>query len=87
MEFIIPGSCREVQTCSLKSWGSWSGHVPTNQCSRQSRNRGWNEYNVRYREQDNSCSGIRSSCGSCEYDYRTLCKFEIFIKWLTSNPV
>ncbi|XP_028391279.1 sushi, von Willebrand factor type A, EGF and pentraxin domain-containing protein 1-like [Dendronephthya gigantea] len=66
-------SCREVQTCNRKVWSSWSGHIPTGQCARQTRHRGWNELNVRYREQDNNCNGIRSSCGSTEYDYRTLC--------------
>ena len=28
---------------------------------------------MRYRERDNNCDGIRSSCGNGGYDYRTLC--------------
>jgi hypothetical protein len=79
MKLFISGSCREVQTCNLQSWSSWSGHVPTNKCSQQNRYRGWSEQNVRYRVQDNNgCNGIRSSCGNGEYDYRTRCKLKFF---------
>ena len=71
---IVSGSCRDVQTCNLQQWTSWSGHVANGHCGRQQKYRRYIEQNVRYREQNNNCNGIRKSCPSSEYNYRTLCK-------------
>ena len=76
---FILGSCRDVQTCDLQSWSSWSGHVANGQCGRQEKYRRYAEKNVRYREQNNNCNGIRKSCPSSQYDYRTLCKLPVKI--------